>query len=469
MRLPRSCRPALALLAALVIGSCDGGGVGGTGGISGFGSIFVNGVEWFIEGAEITLDGEPGTEAELQLGMVVGFKGHTSGSLGQASEVFFDDAVQGPVDAIVLTSPVTKELDVLGRTVVVDEQLAVFDETDPGFGFDTLSLGEVIEVSGHEEGDGTIRATWLRRLGPAVMGQSQVELEGTVTGLVPGTSFQLGPILVEIDGQTELEELPGLLADGMVVEAEGVLTAPAAILADRVGAPAGLPAGIAEANVEGVVAGFSNLAAFEVAGVPVDASQAELDPPDPTLLANGSLVQVEGPLEAGVILAEKVRIDVVEVELKAALATAGDVDPLAGTIVVAGVAGRLAADAELADELYDTADFDLWDLQPGDFLALRGSFAGSGELVIDKLERRATGNVVIRGAVTGFDAFASTVSVLGASVPISPETEIEDDTDQPLSPSDFFATVGLGDVVVVVDEDDGDATSIDIADAIELD
>lgn len=229
-----------------------------------------------------------------------------------------------------------------------------------------------------------------------------------------------------------------------------------------------VPAGIAEASVEGVVAGFAGLAAFEVAGVPVDASQAELDPPDPTLVANGSLVQVEGPLEAGVILAEKVRIDVVEVELKAARATAGDVNPLAGTIVVAGVAGRLAADAELVDELYGTADFDLWDLEPGDFLALHGSFVGSGELVIGKLERRSTGNVVIRGAVTGFDAGASTVSVLGASVPISLETEIEGDTGQ-LSLSEFFATVGLGDVVVVVDGDDGDATSIDTADAIELD
>ena len=56
-------------------GSVAGGGIGGTGissgPIDGFGSIFVNGIEFEIGSALIVVDGVDSAEADLRLGMVV--------------------------------------------------------------------------------------------------------------------------------------------------------------------------------------------------------------------------------------------------------------------------------------------------------------------------------------------------------------------------------------------------------------
>jgi len=67
---------------ALLLASCGGGqltaGIEGSGApvttvgsITGFGSIFVNGVEYATAGAQIGIDGQPGTEAQLSVGDVV--------------------------------------------------------------------------------------------------------------------------------------------------------------------------------------------------------------------------------------------------------------------------------------------------------------------------------------------------------------------------------------------------------------
>ena len=84
------------LTAAFLVGvaSCGGGtqlaggGIGGTGisqgAITGFGSIFVNGVEFNTSGATIIKDGNTVTQNDLKIGMVVTVDGSidtsTSGS-----------------------------------------------------------------------------------------------------------------------------------------------------------------------------------------------------------------------------------------------------------------------------------------------------------------------------------------------------------------------------------------------------
>ena len=77
-------RLAFATLAGIMTVSCGGGGgsgevasggIGGTGissgAVTGFGSIFVNGVEFDTSGASITMGGISVSESDLKLGMVV--------------------------------------------------------------------------------------------------------------------------------------------------------------------------------------------------------------------------------------------------------------------------------------------------------------------------------------------------------------------------------------------------------------
>ncbi len=67
--------------AALGVAACGGDSGGGTatpvgssstvGVLTGFGSVFVNGVEFETSGADISVDGTSASENELEVGMVV--------------------------------------------------------------------------------------------------------------------------------------------------------------------------------------------------------------------------------------------------------------------------------------------------------------------------------------------------------------------------------------------------------------
>ena len=301
------------LLLAMLAPSCGGGGIGGTGigTVSGFGSVFVNGIEWFTEGAEVIVGGESATEADLRLGMLIRVDGkyRKDGTTGVARSVVFESAVQGPVDAVTATSATTNEVEILGRTVVLEQGYTVFDDSDPGFGFGSVAVGDVLAVSGHVAGDGAILATWVRRLGTLVLGETEVEFEGVISGYAGGTSFEIGPVAVEIDAYTDLTGLPGGLANGLAVEVEGVIFAPGAVLAVAVELEDGPVGDTKKLTLEGLVSDVADLGDFLVAGQPVDASSATFSPPDPSFIAEGALVEVEGPVVGGVLVAQEVQLE----------------------------------------------------------------------------------------------------------------------------------------------------------------
>jgi hypothetical protein len=304
------------LMAAGLVSQCGGGGIGGSGSVSGFGSVFVNGIEWFTESAVVTLDGVAGSESDLRLGMVVEVRGLPlpDDATAEALSVEFDDAIQGPVEAIAETSPTSRTLQVLGQTVILDADDTRFDDSDPGSGFQlhSVAVGDVLEVSGLLDGAAAIHATWVRRLGSLALGVTPVELEGVVSGWSEGEGFELGAVAVEFGPGTDLSELAGALADGLPVEVEGVLVEPALVLADRVGPSQAPPREIAGFSLEGIVSGFASLADFRVAGQPVDASAASFLPADPSFVSDGARVEVEGPIVDGVLIAEEVQLEAPE-------------------------------------------------------------------------------------------------------------------------------------------------------------
>lgn len=94
-----SCGSGLDIAAQLLLAA---GGIGGTGisfgPITGFGSIFVNGVEFQTSGATIIIDGSPASEGDLKKGMVVTVQGTIDGDTGIATTILAESAVKGPVD-----------------------------------------------------------------------------------------------------------------------------------------------------------------------------------------------------------------------------------------------------------------------------------------------------------------------------------------------------------------------------------
>ena len=143
-----------------VIGGIQGSGrMVSIGTITGFGSIFVNGVEFATSTAQITLDGRAGTEADLRIGQVVTVQGtvNANGTAGTATRVTFDNDVEGPVT----------QLDVAAGTFVV--------------------LGQTIRVTGSTHFDASIVPSRIEGLADLPAG---LQLYMNITGIrTPGFDF----------------------------------------------------------------------------------------------------------------------------------------------------------------------------------------------------------------------------------------------------------------------------------------
>jgi hypothetical protein len=437
---------AASLLLATQIPSCANGGIGGSGTVSGFGSIFVNGVEWFTETAQFQIDGIPGSEADLQLGMVVVFEGRldASGETGTVSQVSFDDAIEGPVEEIDLENPGEKLLTILGQSVSIRDGFTLFDEFDPSLHFGAIGVGDVLEVSGYVDGEGDILASWVRRLGTFVAGATHVELEGEVSGLTPGSEFHVGSVTVVLEGTTDLSELASGLANGVEVEVEGVALSETVVLASRVAPPEGLPANVGELSLEGVVTDFQGIHSFRVAGQLIDATSSEFEPPDFSFLADGVLVEVEGPLIGGILLADEVRLEETILELTAPLMSMQDVDVASNRIWLLGVEVQLDADTELIDDRDEVQGFGLQHVAAGDFLEAQGPASLTGGVLATRLNRTSPGEIKVLGPVSSYDAGTQQLEVMGILVDLTPETEIENELENPISTTQLFSSLWIG-------------------------
>ena len=159
-RILKSMSVSLAAAIVTIAAGCGGGGGGGggiggpvagidrlgvsTGTVTGFGSIFVNGVEFETNSAEFRIDDSPGSQDDLSIGDVVIVSFDPDVSPTAAKTVFADEAVEGPVDSINVAAG---ELVVAGQTVLVDANTS-FDDSIVPRSLDGLSVGDFVEVSG---------------------------------------------------------------------------------------------------------------------------------------------------------------------------------------------------------------------------------------------------------------------------------------------------------------------------------
>ena len=168
-------------------GSVAGGGIGGTGitsgTVTGFGSVFVNGIEFETDGASRDVDDEIDIsngfddDTVLGIGMVVTIYGtvNTDGVTGTAETIEYDNDVEGPVAAVPVEDldGVTKSFAIFNITVVVDRNSTVFVKTDYG----SLAKNDLLAVSGYFDADGRLFATRVEKQPDG----SNVEIKGAVS------------------------------------------------------------------------------------------------------------------------------------------------------------------------------------------------------------------------------------------------------------------------------------------------
>lgn len=268
------------------------------------GSIFVNGVEFDTSTAMIKINGVPGTEAQLRVGMQVELRGRIddASKRGSALEVHFDGSLKGKVDAV---SP--PSFTILGQTVTTDSS-TVFESTLT----DVASLlNKTVEVAGLPDASGVLLATHIEETG-----SSSFEIAGTIDAN-PGTaagSFVLTPP----NGGTPLKvaftggPLDAGIQAGTLVEVKfttafvpGPYTSTTNITttAGKIEAKDELqPAEGERTEVQGFVKGLA-APNFTVEGVAVNAGSVSL-----AGISNGTKVEVEGTFTSGILYAEKIQI-----------------------------------------------------------------------------------------------------------------------------------------------------------------
>jgi len=484
MKFPKSL-PTLLTLVALA--ACGGGGSdGGNGGggvvpppsngivrtgksigvITSFGSIVVNGIHYETDDATITVDGQPATQADLNVGQVVSIEAELEDgeTTGTASSVSFDGNVEGPIAGVDTVSGV---LIVLGQTVRTGAATSFDDSIQPR-SIDGLAAGDFVEVSGLVRADGSIDATRIERQAAG----GELEVRGVVSAHdAANQRFNLNALVVDYSG-AQLDDFPGgLVADGQSVEARGpALAGKGALVATRVEFTDPLAAGAEDefGEIEGFITRFASAQDFDVSGLCVTTGAA-------TTFEGGTAadlgldvkVEVEGLFDgAGCLAARKV-----DIRLGTAVRLTGlvdSIDPANDSLVMLGIPVDVNALTRLEDQSdADVEPLALDDLAVGDYLEVRGGErpAGSGRVLAALLEREDPDTETeLQGFVTG--VAAPTLTVLGVTIQTDGATQFRDASGAPISGAAFFGTVAAGSLVKAKGAETADQTIL--AEEVEL-
>lgn len=161
--------------------------------ITGFGSIYVNGIEFDTFGASYEVDDALASDDDaLAVGMVVKVEGlvNADGLTGTAMKVSYDDDIEGVVERLAPGAETgTRIFVVMGVTVIVDSSRTNFESDDPNFSFETIAEGDVVEVSGDYGNGGSLYATYVEEQGAD---DNEYEAKGVVSGYsLGGDTFVL--------------------------------------------------------------------------------------------------------------------------------------------------------------------------------------------------------------------------------------------------------------------------------------
>lgn len=193
-----------------------------TGRITGFGSVYVDDVEYETIGTNIMIDGVPATEDDLKVGMLVHIEGSDDGKNGNATSISFNDEVEGVVTQTVAGGG----LEVMGLAITTDGNTNIVGVADIA----DLVEGDEVEISGYPDGNGGIHATFIEFEG-SYNGSDEIEVKGMIANLT-ATTFDIGAMTVNYETADTSEA--GSLMEGMYVEVKaasapdpvtGILTA----------------------------------------------------------------------------------------------------------------------------------------------------------------------------------------------------------------------------------------------------
>jgi hypothetical protein len=427
-----------------------GGGEGGTGAtgsgdisrgqITGFGSIFVNGVEFETTDSSISLDGASGTESDLKLGMVVTVTGTINPDrlTGKADTVSVEEVIQGLVQA----NDNVNTLTVLNHTVELPSNVR-FDGAGVTDITDITAMTDYVEVSGYVIADGVISATRVERLGSSESG-----IFGTVSSHNGGDqTFIIGSVLTVHYSGAELSDFPNnQITNGLYVEVEGIFDTNSRVLtADKVEHARISENDVDEMEIEGFVTNVDELPSkFVLNDVPVqlDAS-TEFEGGSVDEIIVGMFIEVDGPYINGSLHAQEIVFDDT-IRIKGEVASLGT-----DSMTMAGMSGLTIRTDNLTD--YGSAlPGGFADLAQGTRIRIRGFQQNNTAVVARRIDTESSGaDASLQGKVTAESSPGVIFAINGVAIDTSSNPSMVFIVDGEIKNStEFFSSLDVGEDVV---------------------
>jgi Domain of unknown function (DUF5666) len=397
--------------------------------ISGFGSVFVNGVEYDTNGASYEVDDASASDdSALAVGMVVVVQGsvNADGRTGSARSISYDDEIEGLVEdlAVDANDPSIKTFTVMKTLVRVDQNSTNFDaEDDAGFSFDTIMNGDHVEVSGEYEGD-ILVASYIEKQDSA---DDDFEAKGTVTEYDGADHF----VLLLRNGNTlditlaAGAEIPSVgIADDQYVEIEGTIPDPVAfpdaVLATKVELEDDDHFGGDEVEIKGMLNYDLETEMWSVRDVALAFDDNTKYKPASLMdsvadgSADGLTVEVEGYMLDEVLQVEEIKLEEDELEFKGDAMVLESTGPRDGTIQLSfGLAEGTVDVIVNGDTMFRDDEamnrFDLDSITDSAKVELEARWADDGSIIASSLHLEDDMGYEIKGPLDAIDDVSLTV------------------------------------------------------------
>lgn len=286
-----------------------------------------------------------------------------------------------------------------------------FEINDSGGVENQLRVGQLVIVEGRDDGSE----------GVALRISYDADIRGPVTSVDPATStiVILGQT-ISVDAMTVFSGVDlETITVGQYLEVSGLRDSNGIVLASYIELEDST-----DIELRGTVADLDDVAmTFTIAGMTVDyGSVATLDLED-SAISNGMLVEVEGSLDTGVLVASKVEQEDMYRDHDGEIRVFGYIsayDAIAGTMTIGGTEVLLTSSTEYEDGTQAQ-------LALNATVKVQGSFNGDGQLVAAEVEFESEVKLELEGPVTAVGD--GTLTVMGITTTVDTRTRVRDERD----------------------------------------
>jgi len=414
--------------------------------ISGFGSVYVNGVRYLTKDSFIIENGKKSDEMALKVGMKVIIAAQQRGSDDpEALEVTYLADVIGVIDVIDLAA---NSLTILGQTYLITGDTKLDNVL-----FSELTTGSFVELSALENEYGHFIVSYLKTKEQ----QAESQLTGTISNINKvNRTFSIGHLFVNYAEA----DITGLLNAGSLVQIKSKFTPiENEFIAGEVTVQSLILFVDGTLEITGIVEDIDKEEAVTI--IKLDGRKYALTDSSEFIQGNDESLQIGSQVTLVAIVLEQESaapiypISSIRVDLATEINLEGIVESVTDTSFT------LFSQAFSVDEFTQYQDdsdqalryFNFIDIAIGDKVEV-DAYEVDGVLISRKVERDETGateqnSYEIEGVVDGIELDLASFSVKGITILTNEKTEFEDTFGNRVNQVDFFSALALNDEVEV--------------------